>query len=262
MTSSPHLEQPALLYPFTTHWRWTSRQAWEEEIRDLAGRLPGLPSDTRVGFRWRPRPLALTHDRALLRAGLVGVAVDERIPGSVDHWLGDDGPPGLPRIELGEGADRGVTAEGRVWVEDQSGEGRLWGADERRRAAASVRQSLGPPRAARPLAFVSGCPSAPLERAYLEWCLEEGAALLLAGDRDLAGPSFVWSRPTVACLDAERLAGVEAALRSAAGLRRLRRRFRRLEAILLPAEPDAASADRQLWAALDVRLVAWPEAVP
>ena len=82
------------------------------------------------------------------------------------------------------------------------------------------------------------------------------------GKRERAGPNLVWSRPTVACLDAKRLAAVEASLRAAGGLRRLRRRFRRMEAILLPPALAASAVDRPLWEALEVRLVPLAAALP
>ena len=250
-------EQPALLFPSAVEWRWTSRREWAEEIEDLALRLARLPAGTRVGFRWRPRPGPLTYDRALLRAGLTSGPVENGVP-EVDLWLGDDAP-GVESVSLAEReADPDREAGGALI--HGVGPTSVWGPEDRVRAASTVRAALGVPPGERPLAFLSGCPSEPSERAFLEWAVEDDAALVLAGDRDLAGPSFLWSRPTVACLDADRLAGVEAALRAVGGPRRLRRRFRRLGAILLPV--GDTPVDEELWRDLDVRLIALPASLP
>ena len=167
-------EQPALFYPHTTHWRWTSRDAWEEEIAELSRRLTGAVPGTRVGFRWRPRPLALTRDRALLRAGLVSAPVEDRVPEGLDRWLGEEAPEDLPSLETGDPTTGGAPAgEGRALVRDDAGAAREWGTEQRHAAAAALRVALGPLRAQRSLAFVSGCPADRVERAFVEWSLNQ-----------------------------------------------------------------------------------------
>ena len=272
-------EQPALLFPSTEEWGWTSWSEWKERIRTTAEDLGGLPPGTRVGFRFGPEPRSLTRDLAIQAAGAVAVPIpasgDLDLP--VDRWfpgrtaqkeerpeaegevrVGSRSSGSLSRNRLDDPSPGVSVEEGGTWS--------FWGERELGIAAEVVGDLLIRDEAAsgpdRELAYLSGCLRAPWERAYLAWCLETGAALVLAGDRELTGPGFLWSRPTMASLDAERLLEVEAALRSGVPLRRLRRRFRRLHTLLLWGPVDPAGLDRELWDRLGVRLARAPGSSP
>lgn len=253
-------EQPALLFPSTEEWDWISWSEWEEEIRTKAGELADVEPATRIGFRFAPEPRSLTRDLAIQAAGSVSVPVSGSPAPEVGLWWSEDG---LERATSSGASSGGPPREESPGVlVEEDGSPIVWGSEELEAAAEAVGDLLvlDDPElgGSRELAYLSGCPLEPWERAYLSWCLKRGVALVLAGDRELTGTGFLWSRPTVGCLGAGRLAQVEVALRSAGSLSSLRRRFRRLHTLLLHGTIDESGIDRELWGRLRVRLVPAP----
>lgn len=253
-------EQPALLFPSTEEWDWLSWSEWEEEIRAKAGELTEVEPGTRIGFRFAPEPRSLTRDLAIQAAGSVSVPGSGSPAREVGFWWGEDGLERATSSGTTSGEPPREELPGVLVEED--GSPLVWGSEELETAAGAVDDLLAvdDPESgeSRELAYLSGCPLEPWERAYLAWCLKRGVALVLAGDRALTGSGFLWSRPTVGCLDAGRLAQVEVALRSAGSLSRIRRRFRRLHTLLLHGALDESGIDRELWGRLRVRLVPAP----
>ncbi|HVS03193.1 MAG TPA: hypothetical protein VMT16_10530 [Thermoanaerobaculia bacterium] len=236
-----------------------------------------MDGDT-VAFAYRPHPEALALDLAIQAAGRLalphtparggGGADPGRLEpggaGEIRHWHPDPAaapPAEPPRRPAPVSPPWAPAAEaGGAWAWSPGDGWRRLASRPLLAAAVAVDAALRHP-AGRPIALVAGDLAPIEERAWLAWCLASGAALVLSPEPDLAPWALHWARPTVACLPAAALDETAALLRASERPRPLRRRLRRLHAVLAygqDADGAAAAAD-PLWADLGTGIAAFPD---
>ena len=260
----------AVIYPAAGEWRWRSWEWLAWQVVDIAGQVDRHPGRT-VGFADWPAPGRLALDLAVQALGRISIpiepgasrpAADLTVVGG--HETEQENEPGVVALELPAGVsselpdpDRSAAALGSLspeagGVRVGGAAGVEWDADRRATAARAIETALGR-GATRDIALVTGSLSGPVARAWLDWGLATGAALVLVPNPQELAVDFRWIRPTVACLSGAEATAVQSLLDDQSS-RRLRRWYGRCRALLVSAGSLTVSG-RAFWSGLGTAVV-------
>jgi len=263
-------DEVAVIYPTAGEWRWRSWEWLAWQVAKTASQVERHPGRT-VGFADWPAPGRLALDLAVQALGRISTpigqgtswpAVDLTVVGV--HEPGPENEPAVVALELLAEVgpelpdpDRSAVALGSLspkagGVRVGGAAGVEWDAARRATAARAIETALGR-GATRDIALVTGSLSGLVVRAWLDWGLATGAALVLVPNQQELAVDFRWIRPTVACLTGAEAAAVQSLLDDESS-RRLRRWYGRCRALLVSAGSLTVSG-RAFWSGLGTAVV-------
>ena len=225
-------EEPWLFRAEGWDWVW---HPWRELARWMEGwqePLSALPTGTRTGFPYAPRPEFVILDLAIQAAGLLP-APGERREG--DAWVEiADG-----KLNVSSGSHSSESAGGALVT--VAGEPVEWTAAELVAAGERLQKDIGASEA-REIVVLGGTLGDPVERTMLSWATLTGAAVVLEPDPALRAATAAWVRPTVFHGTPAEIADLRTRVKKKRGLP-----FRRLRTVLVAGWQVLAPEDEAFW---------------